>query len=142
MSAKEHRLVFIGIQSYCEATFGILSGRNYLVDLAKKLVRMGSLARSSASIIVPPVPRDAFSSPTFSDALDRGNARNFREAIRHKHQAVDLGVLIDRITGLTIRKAVGWEQLDNNFVDQFVNNAKGLKTSRITMATLVQACFR
>lgn len=51
--------------------------------------------------------RDAFSRPAFRDPLHNENARNFREAIRHTQQAVDLGVLVDRITGLTIRKAIG-----------------------------------
>jgi hypothetical protein len=71
----------------------------------KEIIDHFGRERSELQILT--VLRDAFSHPAFRDQLTCETVRDFRQAIKHTQQAVDLGLLVDRVTGLTIRKAVG-----------------------------------
>lgn len=63
--------------------------------------------RERASLHILSLLRDAFSRAAFRDPLKQENPRNFRLALEHTQRAVDTGELLDRVTGLTIRKAIG-----------------------------------
>ena len=86
---------------------------NNHIDLQKWYFKevVDNLGRDRAEYHILTLLRDALSRPAFRDPLHRENARNFRQAIEHTQQAVDLGVLVDRVTNLTIRKAIGGVKL-------------------------------